>query len=51
MLQTQHQQRMKISEGYFQSKSNKALRHLRHKETGVTREYFTLCLYAWKLCA
>ncbi len=30
-----HQQRMKISEGYFQGKSNKALRHLRRKETEV----------------
>jgi|GEM_PF-4677461 len=41
MLQTQHQQ---ISEGYFQGKNNKALRHLRHKEKEVTRKLNTLCL-------
>jgi hypothetical protein len=28
---------MKISEGYFQGESNKALRH---KETEVTKEYY-----------
>ncbi len=33
MLQTQHHQRMKISEGYFQSKGNKAQRD---RETEVT---------------